>query len=242
MEYPSHPENQSVRIDLESSEESKQLQIVPNDYNVVEILESVPESILALHSKEKLAKILEEISFTYAYRICGHFSIDKENVLKCCTLKAGQHTNHENQGKCYLHDNPGTILSSPYTKHLKGLGSLQESFSDFEARQSEMKQIYQEMALARAILSEYLSQLKVGKTGKNDELFKNIFYYIDLLRKMAETISKINTNVAQSITLDSITAFLWSVQKIIEDEVLDQTVRCRIFDKIANQASFVIPK
>lgn len=230
------PENQDP-----STQQSNAL-TVAKDYSIAEILESVPDAILVNHSREKLAKILEEVSFTYAYRICGHFSTDKDNNLNCCVLKAGQNTVHEGNGKCYIHDNNTALITSPYAKHLKGLETLQSAFSDFEARQSEMKQIYQEMSLARAILTQYLGQLQVGKHGKNDELFKNIFYYIDLLRKMAETISKINTNVAQSITIDSITAFLWSVQRIIEEEVMDQTVRCRIFDKIATQANFVVPK
>jgi hypothetical protein len=200
---------------------------------------SLEDHILKLHSVETLEKCLEDLQFQIAYKICGHISLDDKKGIVVCSNKAGGGTGHENTGRCYQHDKLSYKARSPYTRHLKQFETLQEIFETFENREKKLNDLSEEISIGRMALAHQLSLLEKGKFGKNDMLFKNIILALEMIRKIAESIAKIQQAESSGITTQSITSFLYQVSEILNQEIVDKNSLTRILDRVATECSFL---
>lgn len=189
-----------------------------------------------------LMEAVDAAQFTCAYPICGHLTLSPDKRLMVCRRRAGLNTKHEGVGRCFQHDPDGAFVepASPYARHLSHVATIQDLFQDMESSKEQFRSLNQELTMARTILSAQLGQLNPNarNTTKNQEVMACIMSCLEQIRKLAESAAKIQAAGAQQLTLDGITAFLWTVQQIIEQEVGEPTSRLRIFDRIATEAKF----
>src|SRR6266853_5453869 len=202
-------------------------------------LSSVEDRILKLHSWDVLERSVDDLQFQFAYKICGHLSLDQQKKLVVCSNKAGLNTKHESIGRCYLHDAQVYKARSPYTRHLRQFDTLQEIFEEFENREKKLNDLSEEISIARSALSPQLSYFEKGKFGKNDMVFKNVVLALEMIRKIAESIAKIQQAESSGITLQSITSFLYQISEILNQEIVDSNLRIRILDRCASECSFI---
>lgn len=189
-----------------------------------------------------LAQALDAVQLTCVYPICGHLSLTPDKKLHVCRRKAGLNTTHEMVGRCFIHDPDGSFIepASPFARHLSHIPSLQHLLADMQSSKSQFTALNQELAMGRTVLAAYLKKLNSSGryTNRNQDTLANIMMALELIRKLAESAAKIQTLGSQQLTLDSVTQFLWKVQQIIEQEVLDPHTRLRIFDRIATEIQF----
>lgn len=232
-------------------------ELVGTEVLVPELVDSPPEelpihspvkitspAVLAKYSEPDLERLIENVQFQHAYPICGHCGLGRAGDLHVCCNKAGLNTKHEGVGRCQQHETEIFASSraiSPYTRHLREYSTLQEIFQEFDQRTSEMRELRQEISLARTVLSAQLQMLKRDRPGRNDELYKNILLYLEQIRRLVESVAKVEALQAQGITMEGINAFLWQVQRILDEEIVDPSLKVRIFDRIATEANFQQP-
>jgi hypothetical protein len=200
---------------------------------------SLEERILKLYSVEQLEIALEDLQFQIAYKICGHVSLGSKNEVVVCTNAAGSSTKHQGVGRCHSHDKAIYRPRSPYTAHLKSFSSLQEVFEQFQNREKKLNDISDEMGIARTALSYQLGLLKEKRDGYNNEIFKNIILCLEMVRKIAESIAKIQQAESSGITLQSVTSFLYQVSEILNQEIVSKDVLTRILDRVSTECSFL---
>lgn len=189
----------------------------------------------------ELTKLVENEQFRYAYLICGHLSIGRDQSLQICTREAGQDTSHRGSGRCCRHE-PAALSIQPrssYTQFLLGNSTLQSIFEEFLQRSGRVKDLTEELAIARTVLSATLQDLKSSsKRYEKQEVFRDVVVSLELIRKIAKSMADIQQAESAGITLDSVTSFLWQIQKIVEEELVDPETRIRIFDRIATECKF----
>ena len=199
-----------------------------------EVRSAYPETVLM--------EAVDAAQFTSTYPICGHLSLSPEKRLVVCRRRAGLNTKHESLGRCFVHDPEGAHMEpvSPYARQLRHYSTLQELFSDMESSKEQFRSLNQELTMARTVLAAQLKQLNSSAryTARNQDVMSNIMGCLEVIRKLAESAAKIQTLGSQQVTIDSITAFLWQVQQIIEQEVVDAHTRLRIFDRISTEVKF----
>ena len=203
-------------------------------------LNDVPPEVLQKYPMADLEKALESIQFRFAYIICGKIFLNRQSELKVCTNEAGLDTDHPGRARCKLHDSVQIVnqYRSPYSRQLAGYPNLQAIFEEHQDRGREIKKLDEELALARTILSSQLQRLDGAKPYRNDETYRNIIMVLESIRKLADTMAKIQQVEAQGVTLDLIQGFLWKVSKIIDEETASGPVKIRILDRIATEATF----
>lgn len=202
------------------------------------------QEIKGLHSELSLMEAVDAAQFGSAYPLCAHLSLSPEKKLVICRRRAGLNTKHENLGRCFIHDPEGAFVepASPYARQLSHHSTLQELFQDMEGSKDQFRSLNQELTMARTILGAQLKQLnQSGRwTARNNDVMANIMQCLEIVRKLSESSAKINAVGSQQLTIDSVTAFLWQIQQIIEQEVSDPHARLRIFDRAATEAKFPI--
>lgn len=200
-------------------------------------LVNLPAPLLQKYDITDLGRQLEDLQLQYNFQICGHVSQDREGNAVFCCVPAGTDTSHPGYGRCARH--AGVPALSPYARYLRGHPTLQAVFTEFMERQQSFRQLDAELALARSVLTALLRELQVNSRARNTETFGQILLYLEQIRKLSESMSKIQQMQAQGITVESISAFLWQVQTIIDQELVDTTAKARIFDRIATECEFV---
>lgn len=192
---------------------------------------------------EALLKAVDDAQLQHGYPICAHLSLAGEKKLVICTRRAGINTNHDGVGRCSHHDPVTAAIqpSSPYARYLGHFPTLQDLFADIDASRPQFQELGQELTMARTVLARMLQQLGVGQSRmKMDDTLGKILQCLELIRRLAESTAKIKSIGNQQLTLDSVTAFLWLVNRIIEEEVSDASVRLRVMDRIATEARFPV--
>ncbi len=206
-------------------------------------LDSIEARILALYPKTELARYLEDVQFQFDFVICGFYSLSKDKTVQICTNAAGLNTNHKGTGRCQVHEMPELEVRSVYSKQLRDYSSLQEIFEEFSNRKNSIKGLDEEITLARTILGQLLSTLKTNQgDAKRQDTFRLIMQVLDSIRKTAESIANIEEKQSKGLTMDSISAFLWQLQRILDEEIIDNAQKIRIFDRISTECSFIRPQ
>lgn len=194
-------------------------------------------------SDPEIMEALDAIQFVHTYPICGFLSVSPEKKLEVCARKAGVYTKHEGNGPCFVHDASGCLVvpASPYARNLVNCASIQEIFHEMVESQGEFRGLNQELAMARTILAAQLQRLDGGdkkNSLKNQEIYGSIMACLDSIRKLAESTAKINSLNNQNLTIEGVYAFLWTVTRIMEEELTDPHVRVKVLDRIASEAVF----
>jgi len=215
---------------------------MPDELPVDSPLRIVPADIAAEVSIETLGQWHDNLQLQYAFPICGFPHRDPKKQIVICTNRAGLNTTHLDEGRCFRHEIPEQIIRSTYARQLVGFSSLQEIFEEVSARQKGIKDLSDEITMARTVLAHNISQLKQGQFGKNDALFSTILKTLEQIRKLAESIAGIEEREARGLTMESISGFLWHLHRILDEELLNPEGKARIFDRIATECMFVHPK
>lgn len=205
-------------------------------------LNVVSNDILKLHAMEELDNMLTELSLQYAYPICGMITVDRHRTsgVKICCERAGANTNHPDVGRCLRHEtNIKLAPRSPYTQYLKGIDTLQQIFERFQSRDRAIKDLTDEMNLARAALAFQTNRLEKNKDARNEAVFDKMILCLEMIRKIGKTMSDIQQQEANGITMESIDGMLWAISRIIEEEIIEQHTKLRIFDRISTEVGFV---
>lgn len=200
---------------------------------------TISSSILEKFPLHELKIAHENTQFAYAYEICGAVSLDNDKRPVFCTRKAGLDTEHEGRGRCYRHEQALATYRSPYIRELRGYANLQEIYSDFLNREKKLNDLSEEISIARTMLSHQLAKFDSSQKGyKNDETFRNILPCLEMIRKIAESVSKIQQQESLGITETSITGFLWQISEILSQEITSDTITVRILERIASECKF----
>lgn len=240
----------SLRV-MDNMQEMPENQETPSDKQIVLVTDPIDpalpvdspmynldEKIYNLVSKEALERKIEDLTFQYAYPLCMHIWVNNKQKVEICTNKAGLFTSHEGKGRCAKHEGMNFETRSPYVQHLRGYSTLQEIFEQFENREKRLQDLSEEVSVARTILSMQLKRFEKGKNATNDAVFDKVLNALEVIRRIVDTISKVQHSEAVGITLQSITAFLWQISEILNQEVQDPRHRIRILDRIALETSF----
>lgn len=207
-------------------------------------LYSVSKDILAEVPLETLAIWHENTQLQSTFPICGfpHRDRTREKRVIICANRAGLNTKHLDEGRCYIHEFPEQLQRTSYARQLVGFSSLQEIYEEIATRQKGIKDLSEEITMARSILASQLSELRTGKSGKNSEVFSMVLKAIEQIRKTADTIASIEEKEARGLTMESISGFLWHLHRILNEELLEPKHKARIFDRIAEECIFVQAK
>ena len=205
-------------------------------------LSTVGNDVLKLYSMDELDAELTSLSFQYSYPICGNIIVDRKRPsgISICCEPAGQSTSHVGTGRCLRHETQLILAPrSPYTEYLSKFDTLQQIFERFQSRDRAIKDLSEEMNLARTALAFQVTRLQKDKDAKNDAVFDKVILSLEMIRKIAKSMADIQQTEAAGITMESIDAMLWAIQRIMDEEISDVTVRLRIFDRIATEVGFV---
>lgn len=207
-------------------------------------LNYVTPDVLAVYTMEQLEVELTQVSFAHAYPVCGHITLDRRrsNGLLICSDAAGDGTDHPGRGRCAKHEFGQSISPrSPYVDYLKQFDSLQMIFERFQNRDKAIKDLSDEMNIARSALAYNCQRLEKDKTKsyKNGELLDKMMMNLEIIRKIAKTMADIQQTEAQGITPESVDAFVWQVQRILDQEIPSPQQKVRIFDRIATECGFL---
>lgn len=200
-------------------------------------LVGLDEQVIAQVGYDNLKRALDDLAFQYVYPLCSHVSLDERKQLKVCCNAAGLQTAHPGVGRCYAHDRQLIRPRSPYAQYLAGHSDLQSVFETFQNRERKLNDLSDELSIARSMLALQVRQFETGKSGRNDEAFRNTILSLEMIRKIVDTIAKVQLTESSGITLPAITAFLWQVADILQQELVDSGTRIRILDRIATETS-----
>jgi hypothetical protein len=203
-------------------------------------LNQLDNRVLSRYSMEGLTLALENLQFQHTYLICGHCSLNNDGSLQICNISAGSGTSHEGQGRCQQHDSPFLKAQSPYIRQLSQYRTLQELFAEFEGIQGSVKDLKQELSIARTVLAAKLRQLDGSVNPvRNNEHYRDILFTLESIRKVAKSMADIEQAESQGITVNSINGYLWQMQNILNEEITDNNTLVRIFDRIATECKFI---
>lgn len=195
--------------------------------------------ILRQFSLSDLNRATQDLQFQYNFPLCRHVSINTRKELVICTNPAGQYTQHEGHGRCARHEMTLIKPRSPYVSKLVGYTDIQELFESFSNREKKLNDLTEEINIARTMLGMQLKRLEKGKSGQNDDAFRNILAALESVRRLGETMAKIGLAESNGVTYKAIEAFLWQITEILNQEIADPDQRIRILDRVATECVFV---
>lgn len=221
------------------SDSSDELVLVGQNLPIDSPLVNVDERILQQYSLAELRQGLDDTQFSYQYVICGHISTDDQRKLRICTSPAGYQTSHSGRGRCLTHDSLRIRARSPYTGMLQQCTELQQLFEAFQTRERKLNDLSDELNVARTVLGMMLREFETGKRGKNEDTFKNVVLALEQIRRIAHSMANIQQAESSGVTLQAITAFLWQVSEVLNQELVDPGLRIRVLDRISTECTFV---
>ena len=205
-----------------------------------------------LYTKEQIDAAIAEAQKNYNYKICGNVRLSEDGkTLSICRIRATGGGNGL-ANNCRWHgtgNKKARVKKELFSENLSKYATLQDLYASFNEDKTQIKDLSNEINLLRSIMTTKMQELKELTPDDNDEarrkqnsVVNQILNVLDQLRKLISTQQSVDESQKYAITWESLNAFCWAVQKVIEQEVESKQTQAKVFSRIATEVRLVIAK